>query len=98
MKAAVLKENGILKVEEVPLPEIRGWYKIRVAFAGICGSDLGRGFKNGAYHYPLIMGHEFSGVVESVADKKNINVVGKKVGVFPLIPCGKCEFCQQKKI
>lgn len=94
MKAAVLKGNGILKVEEVPMPEIRGWYKIRVAFAGICGSDLGRGFKNGAYHYPLIMGHEFSGVTETVPPGGKYPA-GTRAAVFPLLPCGKCESCRQ---
>ena len=35
-----------------------------VAWAGICNSDLHRGFGGGAYRYPLVMGHEISGVVE----------------------------------
>ena len=90
MKAAVLKGNGILKVEEVPLPEIRGWYKIRVAFAGICGSDLGRGFKNGAYHYPLIMGHEFSGVVEEVPENGKYPA-GTRAAIYPLLPAGNAD-------
>ena len=93
MKAAVLKENGILKYEEIPLREIPGWYRIRIAFAGICGSDLGRGFKNGAYHYPLIMGHEFSGVVKTVPEGGKYPV-GTRAAIYPLLPCGKCEPCR----
>ena len=64
MKAVVLKRNAFLSYRETDLREVPGWYRIKVAFAGICGSDLGRGFRNGAYHYPLIMGHEFSGIVD----------------------------------
>ena len=93
MKAAVLKENGILRYEEIPLREIPGWYRIRIAFAGICGSDLGRGFKNGAYHYPLVMGHEFSGVVETVPEGGKYPA-GTRAAIYPLLPCGKCEPCR----
>ena len=92
MKAAVLTQNGLLSYQESELREIPGWYRIRIAFAGICGSDLGRGFGNGAYHYPLIMGHEFSGVVEeSPADGKYPS--GTRAAIYPLLPCGKCEAC-----
>ena len=41
---------------------------VRVAACGICGSDLPRAFDaGGAYHYPLVLGHEFSAVVEEDA-------------------------------
>ena len=93
MKAAVLKENGVLSYVETEFPEVAGWYRIKIAYAGICGSDLGRGFKNGAYHYPLIMGHEFSGVVE-VSPPGGKYAAGTKVAVYPLLPCGKCEACK----
>lgn len=97
MKAAVLKENGVLSCEDVPLRDIPGWYRIRIAFAGICGSDLGRGFKNGAYHYPLIMGHEFSGVVEDVPENGKYQI-GTRAAIYPLLPCGKCESCREGMI
>ncbi|MBQ7188729.1 MAG: galactitol-1-phosphate 5-dehydrogenase [Kiritimatiellae bacterium] len=94
MKALVLKENGVLSWEEHELQEVPGWYRIRIAAAGVCGSDLGRGFKNGAYHYPLVMGHEFSGVVETVPDGGSFPV-GTRVAVYPLLPCGSCVACQK---
>jgi len=98
MKSYNLYAVNDLRYEEKSLPQLLpGWCLVKVKAAGICSSDIPRIYKKGTYHFPTIPGHEFSGVVESVADKKNINVVGKKVGVFPLIPCGKCEFCQQKK-
>lgn len=97
MKAAVLKRNGELVYEETELREVPGWYRIRVAFAGICGSDMGRGFKNGAYHYPLIMGHEFSGVVES-GPAGGKYPPGTRITVYPLLPCESCEACGEGKI
>jgi L-iditol 2-dehydrogenase/galactitol-1-phosphate 5-dehydrogenase len=39
---------------------------IRVAAAGICGSDIPRAFGGKAYHYPLVLGHEFAGTVVEV--------------------------------
>lgn len=94
MKACVLTENGVLEYKEMSVAEVPGWYRIKVAFAGICGSDIGRGFKNGAYHYPLIMGHEFSGVIDETPQGAHY-AVGMKVAVYPLLPCGKCEACKQ---
>ena len=65
---------------------------MRIAAAGICGSDLGRGFKGGAYHYPLVMGHEFSAVVEE-APAGGKHAPGTLAAVYPLLPCGKCAAC-----
>ena len=57
---------------------------VRVAACGICGSDLPRGFDpGGAYLYPLVLGHEFSAVVEE--DGPGFRK-GDRVAVFPLIP------------
>lgn len=97
MKAVVLTENAVLKYQDIPLREIPCWYRVKIAFAGICGSDIGRGFKSGAYHYPLVMGHEFSGVI----DDSPVNAkyaVGTKVAIYPLLPCGECDACRMGMI
>ena len=46
---------------------------------------------------PLIIGHEFAGTVEAVGDGVDNSWLKKKVGVFPLIPCNKCQCCLDKK-
>ena len=92
MKALVLEENGRLVWREHELRRVDGWYRMRIAAAGICGSDLGRGFKGGAYHYPLVMGHEFSAVVEE-APAGGKYAPGTLAAVYPLLPCGKCAAC-----
>lgn len=94
MKALVLEENAKLVCREHTLRTVEGWYRLRIAAAGICGSDLGRGFKSGAYHYPLVMGHEFSAVVEE-APMGGRYAPGTRVAVFPLLPCGQCEPCRK---
>ena len=92
MKALVLEENGRLVWREHELRRVEGWYRMRIAAAGICGSDLGRGFKGGAYHYPLVMGHEFSAVVEETPVGGKY-APGTLAAVYPLLPCGKCAAC-----
>ena len=36
-----------------------------MAFCGVCGSDIPRTFVKGTYHFPTVIGHEFSGTVEA---------------------------------
>lgn len=96
MKAYVLHGIGDLRYEDRPLPEIRpGWALVKVLAAGICSSDIPRIFEKGTYHFPTIPGHEFSGQVEKAANESDGKWVGKRVGVFPLIPCKKCPSCQK---
>jgi len=95
LKAYVLKGIGKLYYEDWPVPDLKpGWALVRVLAAGICSSDIPRIFEKGTYHFPTIPGHEFCGQVETVVDKSDADWVGKRVGVFPLIPCKKCSSCQ----
>lgn len=96
MKAYVLYGVGDLRWEDVPVPEIGpGWALVKVLAAGVCSSDIPRIFEKGTYHFPTIPGHEFCGVVERVHDPKDEGWVGKRVGVYPLIPCKKCPSCER---
>ena len=96
MKGYSLHAANDLRFEELNYPECPpGWCIVEVKYAGICSSDIPRIFTKGTYHFPTIPGHEFSGIVHEVADGRNENLVGKKVGVFPLIPCKRCEQCKQ---
>ncbi|HEY9592968.1 MAG TPA: galactitol-1-phosphate 5-dehydrogenase [Spirochaetia bacterium] len=95
MDALVLVKDKVLEYRDIPVPARPGpeWALIKVAASGICNSDLHRGFGGGAYHYPLVMGHEFAGTVEEPAVEGRF-VRGARVTVFPLIPCRKCIPCQ----
>lgn len=98
MKAYVLHQVNDLRYEDVSMPDCpEGWAIVKVMAAGICSSDIPRIYTKGTYHFPTIPGHEFSGVVERVGDGKNNDLVGKHVGVFPLIPCRQCEPCGKKQ-
>lgn len=97
MKAYVLHGVNDLRYEETQQPDCpKGWALVKVKAAGICSSDIPRIFAKGTYHFPTIPGHEFSGIVESVGDINDAALVGRHVGVFPLIPCRECEQCQEK--
>ena len=97
MKAYILHGIDRLKYEDVIKPACPdGWAIVKVMAAGICSSDIARIFTKGAYHYPLIPGHEFAGFVDSVGNNCDLDLIEKKVGIFPLIPCRECPQCQKK--
>jgi len=96
MKSAVLHAIGDLRYEDKPTPDPRyGEVLIKIKASGICGSDISRVMKKGTYSFPLIPGHEFAGEVVNIGETESCSVkVGDRVAVFPLIPCGKCIYCQ----
>lgn len=95
MKAYVLHGVNDLRYENVPIPVPRaGNVLVQVLAAGVCGSDIPRIYSTGTYSYPLIPGHEFAGVVEETGSGVYGEWLGRRVGVFPLMPCGKCAQCR----
>ena len=98
MKAWVLYGVNDLRFEDRDIPEAgEGQALIRVKAAGICGSDIPRAFDTGAHKMPLIIGHEFAGIVEKIGSGVQSDLVGKRVGIFPLLPCRKCGPCLMGK-
>lgn len=98
MKAYVLHGVGDLRYEEVARPVPRAdSVLVKVAAAGICGSDIPRIFYTGAHNMPLIPGHEFAGTVAELGESVDSKWQGKRVGIFPLIPCMECPQCKKKQ-
>lgn len=98
MRAYVLHNINDLRLEETAVPELReNEVLIKVAAAGICGSDIPRIYQTGTYFYPLIPGHEFAGTVVKGGREAGTAWVGRRVGVFPLIPCNSCAPCVNKQ-
>lgn len=97
MHALVLKDVNQLEYLQVEKPSPKpGEALIKVMAAGVCGSDIPRVYRDGAHNMPLIIGHEFSGIVEDVfeaSEGERAQWLGKRVGIYPLIPCGKCSSC-----
>lgn len=98
MKALVLSEIGKIGIEDIKKPSpLEGEVLVAVKACGICGSDIPRAYKDGAHNMPLVIGHEFAGIVEELGSGVDAKWAGKPVGVFPLIPCGECDCCKNRK-
>lgn len=98
MKAYVLHGIGDLRYEDVAKPKPgEGTVLVAVRAAGICGSDIPRIYRTGAYSHPLIPGHEFAGIVEETGTGVDVGWLHKRVGVFPMIPCMECPQCQKRQ-
>ena len=98
MKAWILHDIGKISYEEREMPKPgKGEVLLKVHSAGICGSDIPRIYQTGAHNMPLIPGHEFSGEVVEAGQDADRTWLGKRVGVFPLIPCRDCFPCRQLK-
>lgn len=69
--------------------------QIRVAYGGICGTDLHlvHGSMDHRVTVPHVFGHEMSGVVESVGVRVTRFKQGDHVTVMPLLSCGACSTC-----
>ncbi|WJF89660.1 Zn-dependent oxidoreductase [Paraburkholderia bonniea] len=95
MLSIVVDQPDSLSVRVMPLPTpTAGEVRVRVRYAGICGSDLHiyRG-KNPFVSYPRIIGHEFVGQIEAVGAGVNPARLGERVAVDPVISCGACHAC-----
>jgi L-iditol 2-dehydrogenase len=94
MKVTVY-ENGVVAVEpsEYPARE-KDEVVVEVKACGVCGSDIPRVYGKKSYYYPIVLGHEFSGIVK---ESENEKWKGKRVGVFPILPCKKCVYCQREQ-
>ncbi len=88
------KDKVEVRQTECPVPG-PGEALIRVSYAGICGTDLSIvAGKHPRANPPLIMGHEFSGRIESLGSSPGNLVRGDKVVAEPLISCGTCFSCR----
>ncbi len=96
MKALVYHGPKDLRWEDVPEPKIADdQLLVAMRAVGVCGSDL-HGYLGitGRRIPPMIMGHEFSGVVMETGSKVTRFSVGDRICVQPIQFCGTCEFCK----
>lgn len=96
MKAVSYQDKGTVAVVDKPAPQPMGnQAKIQVAYAGICGTDLSiAAGKHPRAQPPLVMGHEFSGIVVELPRETHSDLtIGDRVTVYPLLSCGACYVC-----
>lgn len=107
MRAARYFAPNDVRVVDVPAPEPgAGEVIVRVAYNGICGSDLhayadGTGTAQAAPHplsghqNPTTLGHEFSGTITEVGAEVTGIDIGQRVAVEPIFSCGECDQCRR---
>jgi L-iditol 2-dehydrogenase len=95
MRQAVMTQPGEIAFREVPKPRIGDdQVLIQIKRIGICGSDIH------VYHgqhpytdYPVVQGHEVSGVIADVGAEVQTLKVGDRVTFTPQVTCGECYPC-----
>ena len=97
MQAIVKLEGGFdLRTVAVPRPKQPHDVVVRVAYAGICRTDVAVAEGRIPTRTPLVLGHEFSGVVDAVGSAVTRVAPGDRVTAMPVHDCGACLGCRDK--
>lgn len=99
MKALKLIAPGQMEIQHVPIPKPEpGEVTIKIAYAGLCGTDMhayGGGYSK--TRYPVVLGHELSGIVTAVGEDVTEFKVGDRVtSESTYKPCGECRYCRSE--
>jgi len=96
MRAGVFRDKGVVRVEEVPVPDVGdGEVLIKVAACGICGTDIKKILQR-YVEPPQILGHELAGTVVAIGRGVTKWKLGDRVMSFHHIPCGNCFYCEKR--
>lgn len=99
MRALVWEAPRTMVMRDQPEPVAQpGEVVIKVAYAGICGSELSGYLGHNALRVPpLVMGHEFSGEIVALSDeaRRRELSLARHVTANPLVYCGTCAYCQR---
>lgn len=95
MNAVVIKEPGRVSLEQVEIPRPQpGFVLVKVKAAAVCATDLEVLDGNIPASYPLIPGHEWSGIVEEAGSGEDRHWIGKRVVGSNDVACLKCDACR----
>lgn len=101
MKGIQVQDAGQVSAVDLPQPELKkGYALIKVMAASICGTDVStfRGTNVNVSSYPIVIGHETAGIVETVDENNRYGIKkGDHVVLDPYLYCGKCYPCSQGK-
>lgn len=95
MKAVMIKKPGEISLVDtnVPTPPA-GFVRVQVKAAAICATDLEVLYGNIPANYPIIPGHEWSGIVDAVGSEEDEHWIGKAVIGSNDVVCLKCDACR----
>jgi len=96
MKAVVLEGANKFGIKIIDKPEIaQDEILLKMERAAICGTDIRilEGRKTKDVRYPSVIGHEICGIIAEVGAAVKGYMVGEKVAIANVIPCGSCSSC-----
>lgn len=95
MKAVRIEAPHVMHTVETDIPEpLPGFARVKVKAAAICATDLEVIDGNIPARYPLIPGHEWSGIVDAVGSPEDAGWIGKAVIGSNDVVCLKCDACR----
>jgi L-idonate 5-dehydrogenase len=98
MLAVVAHAAKDIRIENLPEPPLGDQeIRVRIAFGGICGSDL-HYFNHGGFgqvrlREPMVLGHEIAGRVEAIGRQVRRVKPDDRVAINPSVPCNQCRYC-----
>ncbi|HEX6209636.1 MAG TPA: zinc-binding dehydrogenase [Methylomirabilota bacterium] len=99
MKTATWRGGARFTIDEVPDPAPgRGQALVAVHAAGICGTDVHATQGLFPWTPPLVLGHEYTGVVQDVGRGVSRRLIGRAVACEPSYGCGACPECKDERV
>jgi L-iditol 2-dehydrogenase len=99
MKIATWRGGPRFTIDLAPEPVARpGQVVVAVQAAGICGTDIHATQGLFPWKPPLVLGHEYTGIVKAVGRGVSPKLVGRAVGCEPSYGCGTCAECAAGRI
>ncbi|HUT32286.1 MAG TPA: alcohol dehydrogenase catalytic domain-containing protein [Planctomycetota bacterium] len=97
MNALIYRGPGDIRLEQVPEPACgEAEIRVKVDACAVCGTDL-KSFLHGNPKItpPRIIGHEFTGIVDTIGSKTGGFAVGDRIVMATSVSCGACAYCQR---
>jgi L-iditol 2-dehydrogenase len=97
MNAVVYHGKGDVRYEKLPVPDCgAGELRVKIDACAVCGSDQ-KTFLNGNPRMkpPIAMGHEFTGLIETVGSAVRGFSLGERIVMATSISCGECPYCRK---
>jgi L-iditol 2-dehydrogenase len=96
MRQAVMTQPGSITIHEIAKPQVKpNQVLIQIRRIGVCGSDIHVFHGLHPYtSYPVVQGHEVSGIIAEVGSQVKGLSVGDKAVFMPQVTCGECYPCR----
>jgi 2-desacetyl-2-hydroxyethyl bacteriochlorophyllide A dehydrogenase len=99
MQALWFNGQHEIEVKEILIPKLQpDELLVHVDACGVCGTDFHIYEGNAPAKIPVVLGHEYTGIIIDAGSKFDKLKIGDKIAINPNIHCGYCEFCRKGKI